>query len=328
MISKAYTALNTFFDSIFFKSEPQYHNPGGLVDVQLYIFDDNKRFLGRTKNGVWEGELLPGRYTLVPHTTGARLKHRRQCDDGKYVAVVERKPDIKLSKEFCNVLADIFTKADLDANGTLSRTEFNLFNWRTSGEEVSDEEWKVVLDNFPLKDGELTVDGFLTLHHMEAEDNNGDDTELRVTLQTMGYNSQLIQDESSNFLVSVSSTESSSSSLIVSALKSPGLLLDKTVTRCAIMADSSPTKVKGTNNVLVYKEVTDDRITFVIQNKSESSTNIQLDLSKSKNIITNKSSSVFTVNVGKKSSIVAAHVLINSQNSDWNLEAEAKFVRI
>ena len=46
---------------------------------------------------------------------------RRQCDDGKYVAVVERKPDIKLSKEFCNVLADIFTKADLDANGTLSR---------------------------------------------------------------------------------------------------------------------------------------------------------------------------------------------------------------
>ena len=102
------------------------------------------------------------------------------------------------------------------------------------------------------------------------------------------YNSQLIQDESSNFLVSVSSTESSASSLIVSALKSPGLLLDKTVTRCAIMADSSPTKVKGTNNVLVYKEVTDDRITFVIQNKSESSTNIQLDLSKSKNIITNK----------------------------------------
>ena len=65
-----------FFDSIFFKSEPQYHNPGGLVDVQLYIFDDNKRFLGRTKNGIWEGELLPGRYTLVPHTTGARLKHR------------------------------------------------------------------------------------------------------------------------------------------------------------------------------------------------------------------------------------------------------------
>ena len=66
------------------------------------------------------------------------------------------------------------------------RTEFNLFNWRTSGEEVSDDEWGVVVENFPLKDGELTLDGFLTLHQMEAEDNNGDDAELRVTLQTMG----------------------------------------------------------------------------------------------------------------------------------------------
>ena len=61
-----------------------------------------------------------------------------------------------------------------------------MFNWRTSGEEVSDDEWGVVVENFPLKDGELTLDGFLTLHQMEAEDNNGDDSELRVTLQTMG----------------------------------------------------------------------------------------------------------------------------------------------
>jgi len=27
-------------------------------------------------------------------------------------------------------------QVDLDSNGTLSREEFNLFNWRTSGEEV------------------------------------------------------------------------------------------------------------------------------------------------------------------------------------------------
>ena len=68
-----------------------------------------------------------------------------------------------------------------------ARTEFNLFNWRTSGEEVSDEEWAVVVANFPLEQGELTLDGFLTLHHMEAEDNGGDEAELRVTLQTMGW---------------------------------------------------------------------------------------------------------------------------------------------
>ena len=102
----------------------------------------------------------------------------------------------------------------------------------------------MVVENFPLVSGELTREGFITLHTMEAEDNGGDERELRVTLQTMGsvpggkfslqifhsrYNSQLVQDESSSFLLSVSSSQPTS--LIVSALKSPGLLLEKTVTR-------------------------------------------------------------------------------------------------
>ena len=67
---------------------------------------------------------------------------------------------------------------------SLFRAEFNLFNWRTSGEEVADEEWNVVEQNFPLtSNNELTLDGFLTLHQMEAEDNQGDPRELRVTVQ-------------------------------------------------------------------------------------------------------------------------------------------------
>ena len=44
----------------------------------------------------------------------------------------------------------------------------------------------MVVENFPLVSGELTREGFITLHTMEAEDNGGDERELRVTLQTMG----------------------------------------------------------------------------------------------------------------------------------------------
>ena len=71
----------------------------------------------------------------------------------------------------------------LKKHSLFSRAEFNLFNWRTSGEEVADEEWNVVEQNFPLRNNELTLDGFLTLHQMEAEDNQGDPRELRVTVQ-------------------------------------------------------------------------------------------------------------------------------------------------
>ena len=79
-----------------------------------------------------------------------------------------------------------------------------MFNWRTSGEEVQNEEWKVVQDNFDLTlKGELTLAGFLRLHQMEAEDNCGDSAELWVTLNAMGYNYNLYQDEAALFKVRV-----------------------------------------------------------------------------------------------------------------------------
>lgn len=43
-----------------------------------------------------------------------------------------------------NVLSDIFDLFDLNGDGLLSREEFNLFNLRTSGQEVADAEWEAV----------------------------------------------------------------------------------------------------------------------------------------------------------------------------------------
>ena len=108
----------------------------------------------------------------------------------------------------------------------------------------------------------------------------------------MGYNRALVQDESVSFVVTFLSAEPGAA-LSVCGLKSGGLLLEKTVTRCAIEADRNPTRVKGANNVLVYREVTDHRITFVYQNKSESSSTVQMELTKSKGIVHSRESEVF-----------------------------------
>ena len=107
----------------------------------------------------------------------------------------------------------------------------------------------------------------------------------------MGYNRSLVQDESVSFVVTFSSAEPGAA-LSVCGLKSGGLLLEKTVTRCAMEADRNPTRVKGANNVLVYREVTDHRITFVYQNKSETSTTVQMELTKSKGIVHSRESEV------------------------------------
>ena len=61
------------------------------MDVEVYVFDENKRFLARTgARGDWEGELGPGRYTLVPATSGARLRGRGQRGTGRGPPLVER----------------------------------------------------------------------------------------------------------------------------------------------------------------------------------------------------------------------------------------------
>lgn len=62
-----------------------------MVDVQVYVFDENKRYLARTgARGEWEGELGPGRYTLVPATSGARLRRRGQQPGGRQPPLVEK----------------------------------------------------------------------------------------------------------------------------------------------------------------------------------------------------------------------------------------------
>jgi len=313
------------------QAQEQYKNVAPLIDVQIYLFDENKRFICRTAEyrepgeWVWQGRLEAGRYLALAHTSGARLR-RRKSSPRQEPPLVERDPKIRLSKQFRKVLQDIYDRVDLDNSGSLSRAEFNLFNWRTSGEEVADEEWQVVEQNFPLHNNELTLDGFLTLHQMEAEDNQGDPRELRVTVQAMGYNRALVQDESVSFVFTFSSSEPGAA-LSVCGLKSGGLLLEKTVTRCAMEADRNPTRVKGANNVLVYREVTDHRITFVYQNKSESSTIVQMELNKSKGIVHSRDSEVFNLTVPKKAAVIAAHILPSTEGAEWKVLSSARIIK-
>ena len=52
-----------------------------------------------------------------------------------------------------------------------------------------------LLDNFEMKDDEITLNGFLELNLMEAQDADGDPNDLWVTLESMGYNNVLELDQ-------------------------------------------------------------------------------------------------------------------------------------
>ena len=51
------------------------------------------------------------------------------------------------------------------------------------------------LENFDMKDDEITLEGFLELNTMEAQDADGDPNDLWVTLENMGYNKALELDQ-------------------------------------------------------------------------------------------------------------------------------------
>ena len=74
-------------------------------------------------------------------------------------------------------------------------------------------------------------------------------------------------------------------------------------------------------------QVTDHRITFVYQNKSESPVTVQMDLSGSSGILHSRESQVFSLTVPKKSSAIAAHVVPGSEGTEWVVKSSARIVR-
>lgn len=52
-----------------------------------------------------------------------------------------------------------------------------------------------ISERLELENGEITKNGFLQLNVMEAEDSNGDEDDMWVTLESLGINKELVMDE-------------------------------------------------------------------------------------------------------------------------------------
>lgn len=52
-----------------------------------------------------------------------------------------------------------------------------------------------ISERLELENGEITKNGFLQLNDMEAEDSNGDEDDMWVTLESLGINKELVMDE-------------------------------------------------------------------------------------------------------------------------------------
>lgn len=303
-----------------------------VIDTGLFILrdkpdEDGNVLITFTRHRDAKGKygvkcsLDAGNYRIIPFTTGSRLKKRDsdpssaakllQLKDGKYT----------ITKAFRKVLEDIFDLSDLDGNGTMSREEFNWYNIRTSDEEVGDDEWEVVEERLELEDGEITKNGFLQLNEMEAEDSNGDEDDMWVTLESLGINKELVMDEACPFVIDVYTEDCDDAEFKVDAIEDMMDKLQRPLCQ-SVMEKGEATKVKGMKDLTMYTYMSDTRATIVVDNKSYSSVRLNLDCSGSRNCLTNQPSLDETFSVKSQSQIIAYHFTPKNEDDEWNVKCE------
>lgn len=301
-----------------------------VIDTALFILRDKPDEDGNVlvtftnhrdakgKYGV-KCSLDAGNYCIIPFTTGSRLKKRKndissaakllQLKDGKYT----------ISKAFRKVLEDVFDLSDLDGNGTMSREEFNWYNIRTSDEEVGDDEWEVVEERLELENGEITKNGFLQLNIMEAEDSNGDEDDMWVTLESLGINKELVMDEACPFVIDVYTEDCDDAEFKVEAIEDMMDKLQRPLCQ-SVMEKGEAAKVKGMKDLTMYTYMSDTRATIVLDNKSYSTVRLNLDCSGSRNCRTNRPSLDETFSVKSQSQIIAYHFTPKNEDDEWNFK--------
>ncbi|MBN3302278.1 EFCB7 protein, partial [Amia calva] len=288
-------------------------SPWMAVDTALFIVTGNERkddsnlvsfteLRDREKFG-WTGELGAGDYYLLPFTTGCRLKKGRK-PVGKQAQLVYRTDsgELALTKEFRAALSDIFEVIDLDGNGLLSLEEYNFFEQRTSGEKCDEEAWAVCRENFDTKKNQLTRQGFMELNLMEANDREGDPTDLWVTLESMGYSRALELVEACPFVVDVYAEECQPALAAIS-LDSASKMTSTAMYRSVITKGEART-VKGSENVVVYTYRNEARVSSVIANKSSHKVTIHVNNEQNKNCVSSRAMIAFAIEVPPRTKMV------------------------
>lgn len=308
------------------------------VDTALFVFDSRGKLVTCTEERDTKGtygvkcELSAGQYEILPYTTGCRFRQRGEEGQHniKESKLVKTKDDkVVITTAFRKALEDIFDLCDLDNNGTMSRDEFNWFNLRTSGEELGEDEWEVVEEKTALENGEITKKGFIELNEMEAEDAAGDVEDLWITLTSMGMNKGLIMDEACPFRVDV---------YVESARKTPRLKVTgiesiekkeyrSEICQYIIEKADEPVKIRSMKDLYKYTYKTDLKASIVIDNRSRSSVNLEVDCSKSKNAISNRPELKHTVEINPQDVIIAHHLMPKSELSDWTVTSTEEILK-
>ncbi|CAH3028546.1 unnamed protein product [Porites evermanni] len=295
------------------------------TDMAVFCVDENSELVTFSESKLGQKyclqcELRRGTYRLITFTTGCHLTVRKSQPSKKVNLTTGSGENTKLTKMFREALADIFDRCDLDENGYLSREEFNLFHMKSAGEECNDDAWEVMKDNFEMKDDEITLNGFLELNLMEAQDTEGDPNDLWVTLESMGYNNALELDQSCPFLLEVFCNKCRPTLEVTSISDNKSELLNKIVLSSVLNNFSKKDNVKGMKDLILYRYENPFRVTLVLQNMSHSEVDVRVDCRASRNCLSDRGDLDYIIKIGSHSTEVVHHLVPQDIRREWSVK--------
>ncbi|CAF2879999.1 unnamed protein product [Rotaria sp. Silwood2] len=193
------------------------------IDVRILLFEKLPRsterrllYMSSERSGhksYLKLDVLPkGSYEIIPVTFGGVLR-------GRSIAMNERAPiktlrEIKkgnnfiMSKDYHDVLEFVFDLFDFDDNKQLDRHEYNLWTIRTTGDEITDEDWSSIRENVGLDiDENVSKEKFLKLNGFEVQDEDTSEQDLWNGLKSLGFNYALELDMMCPFNLTVHTSQ-------------------------------------------------------------------------------------------------------------------------
>ncbi|CAF1508898.1 unnamed protein product, partial [Adineta steineri] len=193
------------------------------LDVRLLLFEKLPRSTERRliqissarsgiKSYIELNDLPKGSYEIIPITFGGVLRPRtREVNERPPIKTLRetRGKKFSMSKDYRDALEYIFDVFDFNDNKQLDRNEYNLWTIRTTGEEITNEDWLSIRDHVRLDEGEgISKENFFKLNDFEVQDPDTTETDLWAGLKSIGFNYALELDMMCPFELTVHVNES------------------------------------------------------------------------------------------------------------------------
>jgi len=229
-------------------------------------------------------DLPPGNYLVIPFTMSTNFLPRKQqpksCSFVQLGSVDSSSGD--LSEECEAAIETLFELIDVDGDGTVNRSELDLFQLICTGEQFEEEDWKALSEMWETVDNCITQRGFKEMNGMEARE---DPEELWNSFSKMGFNSALQLDECCPLKLTFHSHKSDVMQIAAHTKSTSFKQIE-----CALIdlvlkqADKKCVKTKSIEEVDITT-FQQNQVGFIgVQNAAKRSHRVRLDLSKCSNV--------------------------------------------